>query len=151
MIWCGRASRPSFNDRQDENVSKPEIRLGNDAGLVRAVLEPPGMRAQRGGCLKNLEAAEIVARTSPHSGPLPKGEETITRPPRAPSPSGRGLGCGQQNTCQPQSWHDLDLTLSLETASPLRPYAKNLSGGHFETASDACPTDLGRGSRYSAD
>jgi hypothetical protein len=34
------------NDRQDETVSNPEIRLGNDAGLVGSVLEPPEMRAQ---------------------------------------------------------------------------------------------------------
>jgi hypothetical protein len=31
------------------------------------------------------------------------------------------------------SWHDLDLLPNFETASELRLYANNLSGGHFET------------------
>ena len=80
MVQRGRASHPFFNGRQDEDVSKPEIRLGNDAGLVR-----------RG------------SRTARNEG-----------------------------------------------AASGAPYANNLGGGHFEIDSDACPTDLGRGSRYSA-
>jgi len=35
-----------------ETASKPEIRLGKDAGPVEAVLEPPEMEAQRATALR---------------------------------------------------------------------------------------------------
>src|SRR5208283_981256 len=41
-----------------------------------------------GDCLKTLQPTKIVARTRPHPAPLPKGEGTIKRSQRAPSPSG---------------------------------------------------------------
>jgi len=52
----------------------------------------------------------------PHPIPLPKGEGTEMRLPTSPSPSGRGRGRRRLNPCRPQSWHDLDLLPSFETA-----------------------------------
>jgi hypothetical protein len=62
MIWWGRASCPSFNDRQDENDSKPEIRLGNDAGLVRRGSRTVRNEGAASGARTPIISAEVILR-----------------------------------------------------------------------------------------
>jgi len=55
-----RWGRTKLLEQASEPVSKPEIRLGNDAGLVEAVLEPPEMGARRAPpCAKNLSGGHF--------------------------------------------------------------------------------------------